>query len=251
MQLFREHFKKDNVLSSIDPRVKILFALALLAMILSCRGFVFPLVTAILCFLLCLIMKVPLRVFILRFSEPLFIVVMVLLLKLFFSGREALFSINVFGINVVGRSDGLVEGLLISTRIIASVSVIAVLGFTTPFTDFITGLAWFRVPKGFIEILMFAYRYIFVLIEDAIVIYQAQKNRLGYAAIGRGLGSFGTLAGALTIKAFDRSQSLTVAMVQRGYDGTVPSHLHKPFKSGEIAGAVFVLIILGVMWTSA
>ncbi len=157
-----------------------------------------------------------------------------LLLKLFFSGQDELFSLNIFGAEVVGHRDGLREGLLIGTRIIGAVSIVAVLGFSTPFTEFMAGLSWFRVPKGFIEILMFAYRYIFVLFEDAQVIYQAQKNRLGYSNVRRGLSSFGTLAGSLTIKAFDHSQSTTVAMVQRGYDGAMPMLMHKPFKSSEL-----------------
>jgi cobalt/nickel transport system permease protein len=110
------------------------------------------------------------------------------------------------------------------------------------------GLSWFRVPKGFIEILMFAYRYIFVLFEDAQVIYQAQKNRLGYSTIRRGLSSFGTLAGSLTIKAFDNSQSTTVAMVQRGYDGDMPMLSHRPFKSTEVVTSTLVLLIMGVIW---
>jgi cobalt/nickel transport system permease protein len=129
------------------------------------------------------------------------------------------------------------------------VSVVALLGFSTPFTEFMAGLSWFRVPKGFIEILMFAYRYIFVLFEDAQVIYQAQKNRLGYSTVRRGLSSFGTLAGTLTIKAFDHSQNTTVAMVQRGYDGEMPMLVHRPFKSTELFASTLVLLIMGVLWT--
>ncbi|MBI4634634.1 MAG: cobalt ECF transporter T component CbiQ [Deltaproteobacteria bacterium] len=248
MQILSEYFKKDHFLSRIDARVKLLIALALLVMVLSYHGFVFPVATAIICLFLCMAIKVPLRVFILRFSEPLFIAAIVVLLKLFFSGQDALFSLNIFGAEIVGHRDGFREGLLIGTRIIGAVSVIAVLGFSTPFTEFMAGLSWFRVPKGFIEILMFAYRYIFVLFEDAQVIYQAQKNRLGYSTVRRGLSSFGTLAGTLTIKAFDHSQSTTVAMVQRGYEGDMPMLKHKPFKATEVTFSVLFVIAMGVVW---
>ena len=248
MHIFSEYFKKDHVLSQIDARIKLLIALALLAMVLSYHGFVFPVGTAILCLFLCMAIKVPLRVSILRFSEPLFIAAVVILLKLFFSGQDALFSLNIFGAEVVGHRDGLREGLLIGTRIIGAVSIIAVLGFSTPFIEFMASLSWFRVPKGFLEILMFAYRYIFVLFEDAQVIYQAQKNRLGYSTVRRGLNSFGTLAGSLTIKAFDHSQSTTVAMVQRGYDGNMPMLMHKSFNASEIYGSALFLLVMGVLW---
>ena len=111
-------------------------------------------------------------------------------------------------------------------------------------------LAWFRVPKGFIDVALFAWRYLFLLLDDAQVVYTAQKNRLGYAGYRRGLRSFGTLAGALVIKAFDNSQTITTAMVQRGYDGTMPLLKHKPLRFAEALGSVLFIVIMGIMWRS-
>ena len=249
MHVLTEYSKHEHLLTRVDARVKLVAALTVLVMVLSNRGFVFPLLVTLSCLFLCLRMRIPLRALVLRFSEPLFIAVVLVLLKCFFSGKDALFSASILGLKVVGHKDGLMEGLLIGSRIIGAVSLVALLGFSTPFAEFMAGLSWFRVPKGFIEILMFAYRYIFVLFEDAQVIYQAQKNRLGYSTVRRGLSSFGTLAGTLTIKAFDHSQSTTVAMVQRGYDGDMPMLLHRPFKSMEIFTSTLVLLIMGVLWT--
>lgn len=248
MELFSEYFKKDHVLSRIDARVKLLVALALLGMVLSYRGFLFPIVITLLCFFFSVKMKVPLRIFILRFSEPLFIVAIMIFLKLFFTGTEALFSIKLMGIDFVGHRDGLLEGLMIGSRIMGAVSIVALVGFSTPFTEFMAGLSWLRVPKGFVEILMFAYRYIFVLFDDANVIYSAQKNRLGYSNMRRGLSSFGVLAGSLTLKAFDHSQNTTVAMVQRGYDGNIPLLKHKSFKFSEVAVSFAFLALMGCLW---
>ncbi len=248
MELFSEYFNREHVLSRLDARVKLLVALALLGMVLSYRGFLFPVVIAFLCLVCCMKMQVPLRMFILRFSEPLFIVAVVIVLKLFFTGKVALFSLPLAGIDLVGHSDGLREGLLIGSRIMGAVSVVALMGFSTPFTEFMAGLSWLKVPKGFIEILMFAYRYIFVLVEDANVIYSAQKNRLGYSNIRRGLSSFGVLAGSLTLKAFDNSHNTAVAMVQRGYDGDMPFFKHKSFKLSEVAASLVFVALMGVLW---
>jgi cobalt/nickel transport system permease protein len=186
--------------------------------------------------------------FVLRFSEPLFIAAVVLLLKFFFSGKDILFSFSIIGIDIVGHRDGLMEGLMIGSRILGAVAIVALVGFSTPFTEFMAGLSWLRVPKGFIEILMFAYRYIFVLLDDANVIYSAQKNRLGYSSMRRGLSSFGVLAGSLTLKAFDNSHNTTVAMVQRGYDGNMPLLRHKSFKLSEIAASVVFVAGMGFLW---
>lgn len=248
MELFNEYFKKEHRLSRVDARVKILVALALLIMVLSYKGFVFPLVLASLCFILCIKLKIPARVFLLRFSEPVFIIIMVVLIKFLFTGKDAIFSVDLFGLTITGHKDGLMSGLIIAARIIGAVSVVALLGFATAFTDFMAGLSWFRVPKGLIEILMFTYRYIFVLLEEAMVIYNAQKNRLGYSSVRRGLSSFGTLTGSLILKAFEHSQNTTVAMVQRGYDGTIPLLTHMPFKVSEIAVSILFLFAMGVIW---
>ncbi|MDP2279928.1 MAG: cobalt ECF transporter T component CbiQ [Nitrospirota bacterium] len=248
MELFSEYFKKDHLLSQVDARVKLGVSLFVLAMVLSYKGLAFPLLILGISLCLCIRMKIPFKVFLLRFSEPVFIASVVILLKFLFSGQETMFSIEMRGITITGHKDGLMDGLQIGSRILGAVSIVALLGFSTPFTEIMAGLSWLKIPKGLIEISLFAYRYIFVLLEDAMVIYNAQKNRLGYSNIKRGLRSFGTLTGSLTLKAFEHSQNTTTAMLQRGYDGNIPMLKHKPFKLSEVAVSVLLIITLGVVW---
>jgi cobalt/nickel transport system permease protein len=184
----------------------------------------------------------------LRFVEPGFIIAMIVLLKLFFAGHSSLFSFSIFGLEITGYREGLLEGLGIASRIAGAVAVVTALGFVTQFTELMAALAWLRVPTGFIEISLFAWRYLFLLFDDARVIYDAQKNRLGYAGYRQGLRSFGTLTGSLVIKAFDNSRNVTTAMVQRGYDGNLPPLRHKPFRIAEIAASLAFLALMGVVW---
>lgn len=247
-QLIRQTEHGENRLTCMDARIKLLAALALLMMTISCRGVVFPLVVAALCLALCLALGVRPAMLAIRFAEPLFLAAMAIFLKFFFSGHEPLFTFQAFGFELVGHRDGLLEGLMIASRIAGAVSLVALLGFSTTFTDLVAALAWFRMPKGFIEVALFAWRYLFVLLDDAQVVYSAQKNRLGYAGYRRGLRSFGTLAGALVIKAFDNSQTITTAMVQRGYDGTMPLLKHKPFRVAEVAMSLAFVMCMGIIW---
>ncbi|MCX5716772.1 MAG: cobalt ECF transporter T component CbiQ [Nitrospirae bacterium] len=253
MEIFSEYLKKDHLLSQVDARVKLGVSLFILAMVLSYKGLAFPLLILGLSLCLCIKIKMPFKAFLLRFSEPVFIALVIVLIKFLFSGKEVIFSISLptshFSLfTLTGHKDGLMDGLQIGSRILGAVSVVAVMGFSTPFTEFMAGLSWLKVPRGIIEISLFAYRYIFVLLEDAMVIYNAQKNRLGYSNIKRGLSSFGTLAGSLTLKAFEHSQNTTTAMLQRGYDGNIPMLKHKPFKLSEVAVSVLLIITLGVVW---
>jgi cobalt/nickel transport system permease protein len=238
----------DHLLTRLDPRVKLISTLALLAMVISCRGFVFSLLIAALSLGSCLNVGVRLKLLLARFAEPSFIAVMVIILKLFLSGTAPLFSFHFIGIESVGHSDGLLEGLFIASRILGAVSLTALLVFSTTFTDLMAALAWLKVPRGFIEVALFAWRYLFVLFDDAQVVYAAQKNRLGYAGLRRGMRSFGALTGALVIKAFGSSQSVTCAMMQRGYDGTIPLSRHRPLNLMEVALSLTFLLAMGIIW---
>ena len=248
MELFSEYLRKEHLLSKIDARIKLLVALILLAMILSYKGFFFPIFVILFCFLLAVMLRVPLRVFFLRLSEPLFISAVVVLLKTFFSGHLSLFSVSLLGLKVAAYQEGLREGLMISCRIIGAVSILMIMGFSTPFTEFMASLSWLRVPRGFIEVMVFAYRYIFVLLDESLVIYHSQKTRLGYTNLKRGLRSFGTLTGSLILKVFEHSQNTAMALVQRGFDGHIPMAEERSLRGSEVFGSIIFIFAMGYLW---
>jgi cobalt/nickel transport system permease protein len=203
------------------------------ALVLLSHGAAFPLAVAAACFTAAMANGVPVREYVRRFAEPGFMAVVLV-------GVKSL-SFDDGGVSV--SRDGLVAGSLIAARISGAVSLLLLLGFTTPFTALLSALAWLRIPKTFIEILMLAHRYIFVLMDDAQVVYQSQKNRLGYAGIGRGLKSFGTLTGSVMIRAIDQSAATATAMMQRGYTGSFPAQqTDGTFRAGEAVAAALVVI---------
>lgn len=237
----------DHPLARIDPRLKLFCACLLLVMVISCGSVGFPLAVAAVCGGATLAAGVSPKRFAVRFAEPLFIAAVVLLLKLLFSGHTPLWSCRLPWFTLTVHREGLLEGAVIASRILGTVSLVALLGFTTTFTELMAALSWFRCPKGFVDVALFAWRYLFVLFDDAMVVYHAQRNRLGYAGIRRGLRSFGALSGALVIKAFDNSQNITTAMVQRGYDGDLPLLSHRPLKGREVLASAALLACAGML----
>lgn len=231
MDSFSDNFRKEHLLSKVDPRVKILVAIALLIMVLSYKRVFFPLVITLLSFILCLKIGIPIRTIILRFSQPFLMAIAVLLFKLFFT------------------NDGFVEGIMIAVRIIGAVSILILIGFAMPFTEFISSLSSLKIPREFIEIMMFAYRYIFLFFDCAFTIYNAQKNRLGYSSIRKGLYSFGILTGMLVLRGFEQSEKTCGAMIQRGYTGEIPFMTKgRPLRKNEIAWASLVIIFGVILW---
>lgn len=180
--------------------------------------------------------------------HPLFIALVILTLKTFMGTGESVTLLKMGAFSVTGRPEGLREGLLISSRIMGAVSVAVLLGQVMTFTETMAALAWLRVPRGLVEVSMFAWRSLFMLYDNAGVVYTAQKNRLGYCGMRRGLRSFGAMAGILVIRAFDNSQAMTVAMTQRGYDGSLP-HVRGSRLSGfQLAGLLVFAIAATTAW---
>lgn len=239
-----ESGRPGHPVTQADARLKLGTGVVLLALVISASGVMFPLVVSVISLGLCLTLGVRGKTLLCRFAEPLFIASVVMLLKLFSTGSDPLFTCNVLGLELVGYRDGLAEGARIASRIAGAVTVLAAVGFSTPFTELMAALSWFKVPQVLIDVSLFAWRYLFLLFEDAQVVYHAQRNRLGYVGYARGLRSMGTLAGVLVIKAFDNSQQITTAMLQRGYDGDLPLLRHRPFVGVEVCSCV---VFLGIM----
>lgn len=248
MEILSESFNTNNLITKVDARIKLVVTLALLFMVLSYDGVLFPIIIAASAFLICFTMRIPARILALRMAQPMFIALVVLFLKMFFSGNDVLFSFNLFGAGMAVHQDGLVEGVTIASRIMGGVSLVIALGFATPFIEFMAALSWLRIPRAFIEIMMFAYRYLFIFLDDANTIYSAQKNRLGYAGIKKGMRSFGVLTGSLVLRGFEQSQKTADAMMQRGYTGDIPLLKGRPLRYAEIIFAVLIVIAGGAVW---
>lgn len=220
----------------------------LLALVISSRGSAFPWQVAGICLPVALIAGMQPRMLMLRMLHPLFIIVVILVLKTFMGAGESVILLKAGAISIAGHPEGLREGILISSRIMGAVSVAVLLSQVMTFTETMAALAWMRFPRGLVDVSMFAWRALFMLYDDAAVVYTAQKNRLGYCGMRRGLTSFGAMAGMLTIRAFDSSQAMTVAMTQRGYDGNLPLLRGSRLGGAQLAGLSAFAILATIAW---
>jgi len=244
----RQQQNEHAAVAAVDPRTRLLAAGLLLALVISSHGSAFPWQVAGICLPVALIAGMPPRMLLLRMLHPLFIAAVILALKTFLGAGEPVDLIHLGAYSLTGRPEGLHEGLLISSRIMGAVSVAVLLGQVMTFTETMAALAWLRVPRGLVDVSMFAWRSLFMLYDDAGVVYTAQKNRLGYCGMRRGLRSFGAMAGMLTIRAFDSSQAMTVAMTQRGYDGSLPLLRASRLGRAQLAGLSLFAILASAAW---
>ena len=240
--LFSDYFAlRDNRLTALDPREKLLAALALILGALFSTQPWFPSSLLILSAGLLVSIRIPLRVILLRLLPALGIVAVLALLKVFLSGHTPLWRLEVFGVTLVATREGAQVALLLGSRVLGAVSVVMLLGFTTPMHEVCQALRAFGVSQTWVEIAAMVYRYIFALLEHAGDVCMAQRARLGYSTIRRSLASMGVLAGTVFVRAFDQAFRTHMAMRARCYRGYIPL-TPLPRFGGERMLRLFILI---------
>ncbi len=249
-EVFSDCFaQRKNYLTEVDARAKMLFVAAAIVIILFSQYLYVPLIVFFLSLTFLLGIRIPAKIILLRLVTPLGTAGVILLIQIFFYGTTPLVKLNLWGFHLVGYKEGLLRGFLIMGKVLGTVSLVIFLSMTTPVNKLLSAARWFKVPNTWVEIAMFSYRYIFVLLEDAITVRDAQKVRLGYNSLARSLRSFGELMGATVIRAYDHSVAVYEAMMLRGYNGTARNIVweEKFGAKDAIATTVFFIILVSLL----
>jgi cobalt/nickel transport system permease protein len=153
------------------------------------------------------------------------------------------------------------EGLALATTVVLkswlSVQVALLLTFTTPFHDLLDAMRELRVPRLFVAIIGFMYRYLAVLGDEAQRIMRARAARSAEPEDGRGGGSIawrarvtGGMVGALFLRTYERSERIYAAMQARGFEGTFRHMELRPVQPAEWATLLAALLLLAA-WLAA
>lgn len=145
------------------------------------------------------------------------------------------------------------KALLVSSRSMGAFTSLLFLGATTPMTDLIGLLRRLKVFEGFIEILHFGYRGIWILLDSLGQMHRAQASRLGYSTARGTMRSLGLLASQLFLLSLMRAQQDFRALQSRGYQDRLevltptrpPSRIKLLF-----LGCFFIgILIISCIWT--
>jgi cobalt/nickel transport system permease protein len=97
-----------------------------------------------------------------------------------------------------------------------------ILAATTPGRDLLSGLKALHVPPMLVQIASFMLRYLHVVGDEMARMKVARESR-GFEATG--IGSWPVVAqsaGAMFIRSYERGERVHLAMLSRGYTGTMP-----------------------------
>jgi cobalt/nickel transport system permease protein len=111
----------------------------------------------------------------------------------------------------------------------------------TPFALLLEAMRRLAMPQVVVMQLGFLYRYLFVLIDEAMRVRRARDFRGAVLApAGRRLAAVGGVIGTLFVRTLDRSQRIHLAMAARAYRGEPHSLSRLRFTAAD---AVFLLVV--------
>ncbi len=143
----------------------------------------------------------------------------------------------VMHIGPVAISGGWISFFSIVLRCVLTVFAALILIASTGFYGICIALERIGVPNIFAVQLLFVYRYLFVLIDEASRMARARALR-SFSKKGFGITVWGALIGHLLLRTVDRAQRIHVAMLSRGFDGEIRLARRATIRTRDI---VFVL----------
>jgi cobalt ABC transporter, permease protein CbiQ len=123
-------------------------------------------------------------------------------------------------IGSLALSGGWISFASILVRFALTTSAALVLIGTTSFNGVCMALERLGAPDVFATQLLFLYRYIFVLGEEAMSMARARALR-SFGGRGMGMRVYGLMLGHLLLRTYDRAQRVYLAMLSRGFDGQI------------------------------
>jgi cobalt/nickel transport system permease protein len=240
-----------GLLQRIDPRVKVVGAVALLV----ATALVHHLPVLVGCYLGTLALAAASGLSIGFFVKrvwlfiPIFtgIVVLPATLSFITPGHVVIPLGTWFGHHVGVTRQGLTGAGIIVVRVATSISVVVLLTLTTAWTRLLSALRSLLVPRLFVAVLAMTYRYLFHLLNAVTDMYTARKARtVGADDVAGGRRFVSASAGAIFGKAIALSDEVHMAMISRGYRGEMPRARRRPL-AGVDGVALLVALALAVL----
>lgn len=174
------------------------------------------------------------------FGKSLWVLPLILLIGIF---NPFIDTQTAFTIGGVAVSRGWVSFFSIMLRGLLAVQAVVILTMTAGFYDMCHAMRRFGCPKVLVTQLQFTYRYMVVVVEEAVGMDRARKAR-GFGRNSYPLRMWGRMVGQLLVRSYERATRIYRAMLSRGFDGTMP--LSRPQHMSGLSW-VFMLIWVAVM----
>lgn len=229
---------RGSLLSSMDPRAKLVSFAALIASVAFQPRLDRALLALALACLIAATSRVPSR------------------LALRFAGWALLFtspfllasSITVAGgcsstaFTVTMSLEGLEEGSLLVARALAAAILAVTVVTTSRLVDLLKAARELKVPAKLVQLALFSYRYLYVFLEDLEGMMVSARSR-GFRPRCRlrDVKALASMAGSLLVRGCERAERVYVAMRSRGYRGELPSPSTFRLRGVDVAASITLI----------
>jgi cobalt/nickel transport system permease protein len=246
---------RQSLIHALDPRVKFVLTLAfVLTMALLPFG-AWPVYVLMLTVSLSITVLSELGVkYVLKRSLLAIPFVLAAVPLLFTVKGPVLFTIPIGSLSLTVTSMGLERLLSIMFKSWVSLQVAIVFSAATPFPDMLLAMRAVKIPRLLVSLFGLMWRYMFVMVDEAIRLMRARAARSGAIEGSKSGGSIvwrakvtGGMAGNLFIRSIDRGERIYDAMAARGYDGEVRAFPLPPISSSSwlvLLGGLGLLVAL-------
>ena len=131
-------------------------------------------------------------------------------------------------------SAGWVSFASILVKFALTISAALLLIATTSFPGICRALRRLGLPAIFVSQLLFLYRYLFVLMEEAMRVVRARDMR-SFGGRGAGMRVLVRIAGTLFLRTVERAERIYGAMLARGFRGEVPTMRREALRPSDAA----------------
>lgn len=151
-----------------------------------------------------------------------------------------------FSLMGIGVSYGAISFASIIFKTLLTVMIVLILIATTSMPDISYQLNRLKVPNVFVMQLTMTYRYLAVLMEEAVNMYRSYILRSPKQK-GIRMKDMGIFVGQLILRSMDRAERIYSALKCRGFNGSYSCHASSPVLSGDyiylviVCAAVFLL----------
>lgn len=208
--------RRNTFIHRLDPRIKVAVAAIFIICVVSFDKYV---ISAMLPFALFLMLAAGLA------EIPAGFLLKKLLIVSPFAVMVGIFNPlldqqQMMQVGPVALSGGWLSFFSILLRFSLTVSAVLLLIASTGFNGVCMAMVKLGMPRIFAVQLLMLYRYIFVLIDEGVRMYQARALRT-FKGRGMGMKTFSHLVGQLLLRTIDRAERIHLAMLCRGFDGTI------------------------------
>lgn len=220
--LIIDRYAYSNKLTNSNPYIKFVIVVISLGLTtIANNNYINLAIFILMGFLTTVVAGIPLEKYFKILILPMsFLLISIITILINFGAVDIyIWSIKLFNTYVGISQVSLNDSILLTTRVLGSISATFFLGLTTPLNKIILVFKKLHLSKTIIELIVLIYRSIFIFIEEVEEIYMGQEIKFGYSNFKKSLKSTSLLLRSLFLRVMLRYKDMVVALECKLYDG--------------------------------